>query len=589
MESQDLPIKLIVPTPSKHLLSFCVSTAGGIEAWAKKLPMANTGESARQLFSAITEINHWQAEPLLRLKALEIIRPYIYSINTQLAKHFLVSSVALNSKQLKVAQLSQALQSNLSIGYKLVIVDGIRQKKSGLSVKAFALAIHRAMTEISQGILLSYQLYQQPAEHSWLEINQLYLFAEANRWLDVEIGDKQTKFLSNSTIKQRFIHIHLLAVAKPNNLRQQELALLYNCLELWVKECEVTAGDNESALFIIHLYRDRTAIFRQNLRADQYTLFRGINTLGLIKKLKLWSTNPQQKAITVPKQITDSLLAHVIQAWSVHAQRVFRRVNTEGRLHLCLGLTALHYYCAQKQNFEKLLNELRTDKKTVDYSKERARSTLVDDVWAHAFDADSKPEGFASDADITYVSSNTSKTEEENKHPTHQADIVNASPGGYSIRWQGVTPTNLQAGELLGIMEEDSRHWAVGVIRWIHKASHTETKVGIELLSPNAEAGGALLLQKTGNNGPFLRALILPEIKALAQPPSLIVPQLPFRTGNKIEMLFQNTEGRYQLVKRLNSTNSFSQFQFRQVGLSSQATAGIEGLDDSFDMLWSKL
>lgn len=586
MANQDLPIKLSVPSPAKKLLSFCASSAEGVSAWAKKLPLANTGESAKQLYIAIGEINNWQAKPLLRLKVLETIRPYIYSINTQLTKHFLVSNVALNERQIKVAQLCQALQTGLATGYKLTIADSLLEKKPELSSRAFSLAIHRAITEISRCILLSYQQYQVPAEHSWLEINQLYLLAEANQWLDYEQEDKQTQFISSSSIKQRFVRIHLLATAKPNNLRQQELGNLFNALELWAKECPVGAGDEESALFIVNLYRDRTSIFRQNLRADQMKLFRGIDTSVLIKKLQ--QASAASSPIVVPKQISDSLLAHLIQAWSVQAQRVFRRTDTSGRLQLCLGLAAVHYYSAQMCKFEQLLSNLHSDKKQVNYTKERARNELVDDVWAQAFDADSKPEGFASDADITYTGGLTNE-DERLLYPTYEAAIANASPGGYAIRWIAEVPSGLQAGELLGIKEEDSKHWAIGVVRWIQRNPQNETKIGLELLAPSAEAGAAQLLQKTGSNGPFLRALLLPEIKAIAQPASLIVPHIPFRSGNKVELLFPQTDGRHQLVKRQNSTNSFGQFQFRPVGLNAQSSSpDMESLDD-FDTLWSKL
>lgn len=589
MENQDLPIKLNTPTPTKRLLNFCPSTAEGVAKWVKNLPLANTGETARQLYTAIEEINNWQTSALLRLKVVEIIRPYIYSINTQLAKHFLVNNIALNERQLKIAQLSQALQVGLANSYKLIIKESLIVKKPELSTKAFSLAVHRAISEISQRILLSYQLYRTPAEFCWLEINQLFLLAEANSWLDIEHEDKQTKFLSQSSIAQRFIRVHLLASAKPNNLRQQELASIFSALELWVKDCNLVAVEDVRALFIVNLYRDRTAIFKQNLNARQHDFFRGIETTPLIKRLKLCSGSAeQQKEIVVPKQITDSLLNHVIQAWSVHAQRVFRRIDSSGHLQICLGLAAIHFYCSDMRSFERSLSHLRADLKQIDYNKERARNELVDDVWATAFDADSRPEGFTSDADIIYTG-NGAVDDNEIKYPTHNINIVNASPGGYSTQWKGALPSGLQAGELLGVKEEDSKHWAIAVIRWIQRVSSNDTKMGVELLSPSAEAGAAQLLQKTGANGPFLRALMLPEIKAIAQPPSLIVPNIPFRTGNKVELLFENLMGRHQLVKRQNSTNSFSQFQFRQVGVHTQVNSPSLESSDSFDMLWSKL
>ena len=119
------------------------------------------------------------------------------------------------------------------------------------------------------------------------------------------------------------------------------------------------------------------------------------------------------------------------------------------------------------------------------------------------------------------------------------------------------------------------------------------TQLGIELLAPRAEVGAARLLQKTGSNGPFMRALLLPAIKAIAQPATLLLPRIPFRTGNKVELNYPDLQGRQQLTKRLASTSSFSQFQFRAAGGAAQANNSTRQAtsiaDDEFDSIWNKL
>jgi hypothetical protein len=116
--------------------------------------------------------------------------------------------------------------------------------------------------------------------------------------------------------------------------------------------------------------------------------------------------------------------------------------------------------------------------------------------------------------------------------------------------------------------------------------------LGIELLAPKAESGAAQLLQKTGKNGDYMRSLLLPGIKAIAQPATLILPSMPFRTGNKIDLLHVDSNGRYQLTKRIISTNSFSQFQFRSAGIKPNPQALQQDgdlKDNEFDSLWKKL
>lgn len=604
MESVNLPIKLNVPEQSLKSLSFCGENIGAIARWAKELPMANTGVAAKQLYQAIRELNQWQTEPNTRYEALEIIRPYIYTICGLLNKHFLQSSVVLNDKQLQVANLAQALQGYLATGYKIVVAQLISQPKliqNTAFAKILTQAIHRAISDTGQTILRSYQLYSQPPAYAWLDINQLYLFSEANELLAYTIEDKRNNYLSSSTIHDAFVRIQLLGAAKPNNLRQQDLATLYSVCELWTARCPITDAEDESALFIFNLHRDRPAQYRQTLEDNTHLLFRGLKTKLLVDELKLWAKNPAlEKNITVPKQLSDNLLSHVIQAWGIHWQRSFRRSPTEGRtVTLCIGLSAVHYYSADQVEFEQHMIAIRPANFNDTSSQKSVSLNAGEDVWAHAFDADAGT-NFFGDA-IEFDGSGFSgqnkaegEVDEPAKYPTFQVNVTNASPGGYSLNWTGEVPSSLQAGEIIGIKEEGVKHWSIGVIRWIRQTSNKqEPLLGVELLAPKAEVGAVRLIQKTGSNHLFMRALLLPAIKAIAQPATLLLPHRPFRTGHKIELLFVENQGRYQLVKRLTSTNSFTQFQYRSntPPKSETQTQNLtsSSLDDDFDSIWSKL
>jgi hypothetical protein len=600
MDSSKTPIKLHVPTTSLQSLSFCQANVEGITNWAKNLPMANTGEAARLLYQAIRELNQLDIDPLLRFKLLEIIRPYIYSICTLLGKHFLQSSISLTDRQLKIANLSQSLQSHLATGYKLVVVHSIAKlAPADKPSKVVTTSIHRAISDTCQTILRAFQLYSHPPERAWLEINQLYLLAEAHRLLQFKVNDSQTRYLSTSTITAAFTRAHMLGTAKPNNLRQQDLTQLYDASELWADRVAITEADDEDALFIINLHRDKTALYRQHLRDSQKPLFRSLNTTTLVNELKTYAANPQgHSSITVPGKLSDNLLTHAIQSWGIHWQRSFRRTATEGHLKLCIGLSATHYYIAGRKDFEKLQMELRP--KVMDDSN---KGLKVDtgrrsegDVWADAFDAGGAaiPENSAIDMDtIEFINKHKAQEEEDHtiKYPSHETKLINTSPGGYCLQWDGELPPSIQAGEILGIQEPGVRHWAIGVIRWIRHLREQGTQLGIELLAPKAEAGATQLLQKTGDNGPFMRSLVLPAIKAIAQPATIILPRMPFRTGNKVDMLHQQEAGRHQLTKRITSTNSFSQFQFRASGTKQTAKPLETGdlKDDDFDSLWNKL
>jgi hypothetical protein len=600
MERTKIQIKLHIPSTTQHQLSFCQANVEGITRWAKNLPMANTGEAARQLYRATRELNQLYADPLLRFKLLEVMRPYIYSIGTLLAKNFLQTSVSLNERQLKVANLSQSLQSHLATGYKLVVAHSMAALSSNdKPSKVVTTSIHRAITDTTSTILRAFQLYCHPPERSWSEINQLFLLAEMYHLQHYKVIDTQNRYLSTSNISTAFIRAHLLGTAKPNNLRQQDLSQLYDATELWADRVNISDCDDEPALFIINLHRDCVAQYRQHLSDEQKPLFRSLNTAGLVQELTSYAANPQGSSnITVPGKMSDNLLTHSIQTWGIHWQRSFRRMPKKGTLRLCIGLSATHYYIAGKKDFEKLQAELRP--RTMDKPHQHSVDTghrSKTDVWAGVFDVDDAviPENNTMNIDTMDFIDKYKKEDAADtsvKYPAHEVTLINTSPGGYCLHWIDELPASIQAGEILGIQESGMRHWAIGVISWIRHLGKSGTQLGIELLAPKAESGATQLLQKTGKNGDYRRSLLLPGIKAIAQPATLILPRLPFRTGNKIDLLHIDNNGRQQLTKRTLSTNSFSQFQFRSAGIKPNPQAlpqGNDFKDDDFDSLWKKL
>ena len=319
MESQSTPIKLHIPSATLKELSFCSANGADFSKWAKSLPMANTGEASRRLYQAVREINSLDTSPEDRFEFLEIIRPYIHSVCKVLNKHFLQSSISLNDKQLKIANLTQALQGHLATGYKMVVAHGAKTFKVGeRTPKYFAKATHRAISDSGQILLRSFQLYSQSPERAWIDVNQLYLMAEEHLIDGIAIEDQQARYVHKSSIRDAFIRVHLLGTAKPSNLRQQDLAQLYEATEYWCSAASLTSVDDESALFIINLHRDRPGQYRQHIRDAQKASFRSLNTQKLVQALKVHSSSPNEAKVHVPEKTNESLLIHAIQSWGIH-------------------------------------------------------------------------------------------------------------------------------------------------------------------------------------------------------------------------------------------------------------------------------
>ena len=169
MEGKTEKPDLQVPEQKAASLSFCDTSPKAFRHWAGQLPMVNTGESSRQLYHAILEMNQVFLAPQQRLQLLEIIRDKIHFVCDELSRHFLGMAIALPEKQRKIANLAQALQMHLANGYKLCLLEFLDNGGPAKQRKLVAMATHRTISELGATIVRAHQLYCPSPRRSWLE------------------------------------------------------------------------------------------------------------------------------------------------------------------------------------------------------------------------------------------------------------------------------------------------------------------------------------------------------------------------------------------------------------------------------------
>jgi len=601
VESKENPINITVPEQNIASLSFCETSVTALEQWVSELPMANVGETARQLYHAIIEINRLITTPPNRLQFLEVVRPAIYYVCAELSKHYINHSVTLPEKKHKIANLSQALQVHLASGYKEVIVDSQNLPKSEKQKKILATACHRMINEYSRTVLRSCQLYCPSPMKVWLECHTIYRYAEAHDLLKYPVKDEQNQHRDTTTIADAYKRLLLLGCCKPNQLRQNDLGLTFHLFEEWTNLVKVGQFHASNAIFVINMHKDAPPIYRSLLHSTIDDIYYGLDTTELVNLIIDYFSEQESKSgetpFKLPVPVPDQLLAHLSQSLGILTKRTFKRIPSHGHLHICAGLSATHYFCSGEQDFSTQLLHDMIEKHQQEENIFLRRSNTKNDAWSGAFDAD-KGDGSHSSTPINFNRPIYEDEEKAKKHSYHSyiVPLLNTSPGGYCLQWPNQIPGSIQAGEIVGIRESTNHNWSLAVIRWIRQIRQQGTQIGIELLAPLAEPCGVQLLQKTGAPSEYLRALLLPELSAIGQPATLITPRLPFQTGQKVFINQRGEETKCQLSKRVTATGSFSQFELKFY--SSQTSAveeppknplKTENQEDNFDSLWPTL
>lgn len=592
MDNTARTLTLRLPEQTLTTLSFAESSEKGIIDWIAELPKANIGETARQLYHGLTELNQLQIAPDKRLAMLERIRPGVHYVCSALARYYLGQSIVLEDRPRKVANLSQSLQNHLANGYKIVVAqaDSLKSRDRG---ELMTLAIQRAIRALSGPLLRAYQLYCPVSDGTWLEIHQLYLAARTRSLHLNAIKDPESVDGKPLSIERAYLAVLLMGSARPNQIRQSAMAKLFAVLEEWSGMVQLVEPDSPDGLFIINLDMDCPPRYRSLVLDEDLTGSLGLDTRQLVETIKhyLLDNDDARQRLRVPEGLGVELLQHLSQSWGDLAERTFNRMPGQGELRVTIGMSATHFQIAG-QSFSQFMNAEDTNP----FSDAARRA--AQEGWSNAFDGDKDIEWAPDVEKINYHTTNEPSDEENaESFPVHSLRIVNHSPGGFCLTWPREVPKQLQAGELLGVQEQSDQGWSLAVVRWIRQVRGGGTQMGIELIAPHCSPCAIKLLRKAEQPSRYLRALLLPEVTAIDRPPTLITPRLPFQVNSRVMLCLGGHEQRALLVDRVMSTGSFSQFTHQVIGQMEQAGGKSEtdstsfaiATDDDFDSLWKSL
>lgn len=605
---QALIDRLIVPNQDLAQLSFCGGSKDShVNTWVHNLPMTRINFVSGLLYQAVPEIGRLKASADTRLAILESLRPSVQQCIQGLSRQFLNQPLILPDPARKTATVAQALQKHMSNAYLVAVRDLCLSGKqiNNDSQSRQALAIHRALSGLGLQLLRSYQLYTPIAGQLWVEIHTLYQIASLLNLIELPVWEPLPHHQHANTIHHAYLRLLLLACAKPNQMRQDEVLATYYALENLSPLAQLQHHNPEQRdnLFAVMLDSNRAPVYKSRLSFEDFKgNVRELNTSQLAKYLREQASQPATAAdensnLRNALNLSPALTDHLVNAWNILAQRSFERQDISGTIEVAVGLSNLHFHICDQQPFSVFLNQTKTfgDGNAEKIFQKRgiqlkpSKSTEEEDPWGDVMDLGDIGNVGLPTFNIESAMRKKEQQDYQGSHPTHKVPLLDASPGGYCLEWQDEIPNLVRAGELVGLREEGRQKWGVGVIRWIQQAKNT-TLLGIQVLAPQATPLGVAIVHKNGGFSEYLRALQLPALKAINQPATLITNAVSFGEYNKVRVFrppegeTQQSETTIQLNRRVFSTGAFSQFSFREIA-SMKPDSNVK---DDFDAVWQK-
>ncbi len=598
-------IKLNVPRQDYTGLLLFQPDPGAASKWVQSLPVTNTNSLVQLLGQALNDLNRTQLAPETRYSILEILRPNLDVALSNLSKRFLNQPLVMPEEPRRMAELSDRLLTMSATAYTIVAIEAIQQRDAIRETNPARLtcqAIQRAMVFAGRKVLQNFQLHRPMEIHGWQTLHQLYALAANQRLADLPVPEPLS---GGDTITASYLQAMMMGCCKPNQLRQSDLGALYRALQGWSAMAKLDNQRTGNGLFLVDLNSDQPPLYSALYREQPGASCRYINTTALTEHLQALKEELGGKAVSFDKYagVPADLLDHLITSLGSMSLRNFKRTAANNSLWICVGLSSTHYHVAGQKLFEQLL-----------YSYEESHSSTAlgsdnpflvfrskGDVWQKANPGQDYISDVSFDPQQSIKVDATTRAKmlpeddpelaPSERYPIFKVQMADASPSGYCLEWTGELQGDFRAGDIVGLKEEEHQEWVVAVVRWLSRLENAKTLIGLELLSPRAVSFGARIHQKGGEKASPMRVLLLPEIKLVGQPQTLITPRTGFKERQKVTIGNRVEARAIQLLRHIASTGSFSQFEFRYIKeLGDVLAANNSGLaSGDYDSLWSNI
>ncbi|MCP4125877.1 MAG: hypothetical protein GY753_02300 [Gammaproteobacteria bacterium] len=582
------PLKLNLPERTAAPAESFLLDIKEVEAWASNLPIANTGASSKHIFQSLVELNRIELSNLKRIKIINIFRPIVKHVAANLRKYYLDSPLPLAAKNQKIVVLCRELHSEMANSYKIIIEKMASEQGESFEHKLMIVALHQAIYYLSKVLYYSAIVYNPYPADIWREIHQLFAFAEQNNIAKIKIKEGSGGSGSTSTIEEIYKNTILLDLASPYRLRQQEIEHLYQKLPEWAEHIQIftpqSSEGHESHFFVttenddppMHLSLRTEELSRHCRLIDTHELARYLR-----KELKTIFTQKDEHSIfTKEMQVTVPMLRKVIKSITFAPKRGFIRTKLNFELETTVGIPAVHsqittYRINQGNNPD---DQGTT---TLDEDDEGLKDSSFLDSYFTDDSLQIVPLDHPVDEAIPYPN-HTHDT-----HDTHDTWIVddgapawatkkhekdddtfscktfNESAGGYCINWSGNNPPKIRVGELIGIQSaSDNAQFSIGITRWLKHMPGVGMQLGMEIISPTADAVRIHIPGDETHDKSTHEGILLPELIASNRPTCLVLPILNMHIGDTINIENGEVERPAKLVRLLESTGTFSQFEF---------------------------
>jgi len=532
-------------------LSFCPTTAKGLQEWLNNISILQLGTSSKSLFNALLEISELKCQEMLRFDLIQILHPTLENVLTSLEKHFANHGLITSDRNDQIIELAMLLRSY----FAKIYIDIAMRCNTQLSQQKFSIfsfghkkslqtariaSIYYALQQLALLLYQQHMLYTTPIPSQWRAAHQLIDYAIQNNFDHTNINQLLGTLHDVTTISQVYSQLILLDIFNTNQIRPAEIQGLFMCSTDWAKLIQVLPKETTLSRYIVDSSKDHPPIYNSH-QASHYKANIFIATQNLLDHLTETQTkNGQYLSKNEKLFLTPALHFHIHNLLINNIERRHERYEYAADINICFSLSVAHFYLSKGKTLQETLQ------------LDNSYNLQNESSFINSMD---------SSTNLNTNVSNAKAIDREAKQ-IHSAEVMDISVNGYRIKWTGETPANLKTGEFILVQENAKSQWRGGVIRWIKQSAEKSLEVGLEILSQDLyPCSGHIRTDRNTHN--YQPAMLMQNSQLDQISTTLVLPGSNlFREKQTIFLRLGKEELKVYLTKAQLITQSFIRFEY---------------------------
>ena len=538
------------------------------QEWLGTVPQANAVQAQSMFQRELNLLHRFTLPPSDRFAILEILRGPVCDVQEDAAKKFAGKPLPFPPPEQAALESTLSVWHLLALGY-LRCFDELFPEEGGLASNAALMAHQKRcagnkdlaaraalLAQRTLSVFADWQVdlcrgEQLPDAVYWKMLHRIFSAAETLGVAASSVNDPVRHGSTPSSALAAYAESNLLSTASPYELPARHLAWVARWARRWGAKLDLLTAPPEDI-------RNRAVPLWVDLESDHPAGYvprpassgRWLETTELRKSLlarialleKGRAPGELQLGDDVTQPAAGQLLLRVLQRWCKGgASRRDVRRPASGSCSFVAGFEAVHYHLSDRQTFraptrdDQTLRREREEFETFGDRSRNSRSAVAGQ------EADSRVESWEVMDDWS---------------------LLDESAAGLRIMRPLKGGVRVGAGMLIAIKVKDSQRFTLGSVRWALREANDSLAAGIQLIPGEARPAAVRIVESGGAPGVWRQGFLLPEIAALKEPASVVLPAGSFRLDRSIEVMDNQQVKRLKLFRVLDRGIEFERCNF---------------------------